>query len=296
MMHCDQTLSIPRFASLSVLVLGLGGTWGVAWMGNESIRTAWLGALLTLVVTLLLHRRRDTVRNSLGLLDTPFSLSHDAEVFDRYQRISQQMLRISQRGSVVFRSLAMQRLDEMAVGCTAMGRGVIDFEQTETWRIAYEQLLREPTVFSYRSVALVRHPQYWQDAAGTGSMQFNFQLIEQHVLTIERIVLIADELWPKGQDLPVEELRQWIHEQSVHGIWLRLARLSDLRKEPELVRDLGIYGQLAVGRQELADDNLRTLRFSLNFELSAVREAERQWEKLGVYAVAYKELLTQFRL
>ncbi len=295
-MHSEQTLPFPRYAPVLALALGFVGTGGVAWSENESLRTAWLGALLTLVVALLLHRRRESDQNSLGLLDTPFSLSHDVEVFDRYQRISQQMLRISHRSSVVFRSLALQRLDEMAAGCAAMGRGVINFEQTETWRIAYEQLLREPTVFSYRSVALVRHPQYWQDAAGTGSMQFNFHLVEQQVLTIERIVLIADELWPKGQDLPVEELRQWIHEQSVHGIWMRLARLSDLRKEPELIRDLGIYGQLAVGTQELADDNLRTLRFSLNFELSAVREAERQWEKLGVYSVAYKELLNQFRL
>ena len=115
-------------------------------------------------------------------------------------------------------------------------------------------------------------------------------------MTIERIVVIADELWPKNQDLPVEELRQWIHEQSAHGIWVRLARVSDLRNEPELLRDMGIYGQLAVGTQELADDNLRTHRFLLNFDLHAVRESERHWEKLGVYSTAYKELLEQFRL
>ena len=59
---------------------------------------------------------------------------------------------------------------------------------------------------------------------------------------------------------------------------------------------MGIYGQLAVGTQELADDNLRTHRFLLNFDLHAVREAERHWEKLGVYSIAYKELLEQFRL
>ena len=74
------------------------------------------------------------------------------------------------------------------------------------------------------------------------------------------------------------------------------SRISDLRHEPELLRDMGIYGQIAVGTQELAADNLHTHRFLLNFDLHAIREAERQWEKLGVYSIAYKDLLEQFRL
>ena len=247
-------------------------------------------------MVIVLHRKGAADSNSLGLLETPFYLSHDTEIFERYKKISQQMLRISQRSSTVFRDLALQRLDKMAADCTAMGQGQIVFTETETWRIAYEQLLRDPVVFFYHSVAIVRHPQYWQDAAGMGSMQLNFQLIDQQIVNIERIVVIADELWPRNQDLPVEELRQWIHEQSVHGIWIRLARLSDLRNEPDLIRDSGIYGQLAVGTQELAEDNLTTLRFTLNFDLNAIRDAEQQWEKLGVYATSYKELLDQFHL
>ena len=275
---------------------GIVGTVVVAWIGAERLQTLWLGNMLTFVVGLLLHRKVADNESALGLLDTPFHLSQDTEVFDRYQRMSRQMLRISQRRNVAFRELALQSLNEMVTNCTSLGQGLIVFSETETWRIAYERLLREPTVFHYRSVALVRHPQYWQDAAGTGSMQLNFLLVEQKIVTIERIVIIADELWPKEQDLPVEELRQWIHEQSALGIWVRLARISDLRSEPELLRDMGIYGQLAVGAQELATDNLRTHRFLLNFDLNAVREAERHWEKLGVYSIAYKELLEQFRL
>ena len=283
---------VPAIAA----VTGIGGTVAVAWIGAAWLQTIWLGILLTGVVSILLHRKVAADQNSLGFLETPFYLSHDTEVFDRYKRISQQMLRISQRSSAVFRDLALQRLEKMAADCTSMGQGMIVFTETETWRIAYEQLLRDPVVFFYHSVAIVRHPQYWQDAAGLGSMQLNFQLIDQQIVNIERIVVIADELWPKNQDLPVEELRQWIHEQFVHGIWIRLARLSDLRNEPDLIRDIGIYGQVAVGTQELAEDNLTTLRFTLTFDLNAIREAERQWEKLGVYATAYKELLDQFRL
>ncbi len=217
-------------------VIGIGGTLAVAWIGAAWLTTLWLGILLTSVVVIVLHRKAAADSNSLGLLETPFYLSHDTEIFERYKKLSQQMLRVSQRSSAVFRDLALQRLDKRAADCAAMGQGQIVFSETETWRIAYEQLLRDPVVFFYHSVAIVRHPQYWQDAAGMGSMQLNFQLIDQQIVNIERIVVIADELWPRNQDLPVEELRQWIHEQSVHGIWIRLARLSDLRNEPDLIR------------------------------------------------------------
>ena len=295
-MLSDQNHRLKNLIQVLAAALGIGGTLVVAWIGTAWLPTLWLGILLTSVIVIVLHRKSSADVKSIGLLDTPFYLSHDTEVFDRYKRISQQMLRISQRSCAVFRDLALQRLEKMAADCTAMGQGLIVFTETETWRIAYEQLLRDPVVFFYHSVAIVRHPRYWQDAAGVGSMQLNFQLIDQQIVNIERIVVIADDLWPKNQDLPVEELRQWIHEQSVHGIWIRLARLSDLRNEPELIRDIGIYGQVAVGTQELADDKLTTLRFSLCFDLNAIRDAERQWEKLGVYATSYKELLDQFHL
>ncbi len=289
---------MSRFESKPIIamVVGITGTILAAVVGNTAVTTVWLGTLLSVVIGLLLRRRSLVDGSSIGLLETPFYLSHDAEIFERYQQMSQQLLRISQRSSKVYRDLALQILDDMARRCGEMGQGRIVFSETETWRIAYERILRDPTVFTYRSVAIVHNPKYWQDAAGTGSIQFNFQLIDDQVITIERIVVIADHLWSKDQELPDDELRQWIHEQSVHGIWMKLVRISDLKNEPELVRDMGIYGQLAVGTQQLADDNLRTQRFILNFDLNEIRNAERIWEKLGVYSTAYKDLLDQFRL
>lgn len=281
---------------ITIVVLGGVGSVLVALVGNAAVTTIWLGVLLSVVIALLVRRRRPDDDSSIGLLETPFYLSHDAEIFERYRQMSQQLLRISQRSSKVYRDLALQILDEMTRRCVEMGQGRIVFLETETWRLAYERLLRDPTVFTYRSVAVVRNSKYWQDAAGSGSMQFNFQMIDDQVITIERIVVVADHLWPKDQELPDDELRQWIHEQSVHGIWMKLVRISDLKNEPDLVRDMGIYGQLAVGTQQLADDNLRTQRFILNFDLNEVREAERLWEKLGVYSAGYKDLLDQFRL
>lgn len=292
----SQKTSRFEFRPIIVMVVGGLGSVLVALVGSAAVQTVWLGVLLSVVIAMLVRRTRPIDDPSIGLLETPFYLSHDVEIFDRYRQISQQLLRISQRSSKVYRDLALQILDDMTRRCVEMGQGRIVFLETETWRLAYERLLREPTVFTYRSVAVVRNPKYWQDAAGSGSMQFNFQLIDDQVITIERIVVIADHLWPKDQELPDDELRQWIHEQSVHGIWMKLVRISDLQKEPELVRDMGIYGQLAVETQQLADDNLRTQRFILNFDLNEVRDAERLWEKLGVYSAAYKDLLDQFRL
>lgn len=276
--------------------MGMIGTCVVAGVGLTGLTTFWLGMLLVSVLTILLRRTMMGRESSVDFLQTPFYLSHDSEVFDRFQRISQQMLCISQRSCAVYRDLALQRLQQMAAECTTMGQGRIVFTETETWRIAYEQLLRDPTVFFYHSVAIVRHPRYWQDAAGIGSMQLNFDLIDQQIVNIERIAIISDELWPRQDELPVEDVRQWVHEQSAHGIWIRLARLSDLRNEPDLIRDFGIYGQLAVGTQELAEDHLTTLRFTLNFDVKAISESRQHWEKLGVYAIPYKELLDQFHL
>ncbi len=295
-MRRDYQHPLKNVVPVMAVATGIVGTVIVAWIGTERLQTLWLGNMLTGIVGILLSRKSVADESALGLLDTPFHLSQDTEVFDRYQRMSRQLLRISQRRNVVFRELALQSLDEIVKCCSSLGKGLIVFSETETWRIAYERLLRETTVFNYRSVALVRHPQYWQDAAGIGSMQLNFLLVDQKIVSIERIVVIADELWPQTQDLPVEELRQWIHEQSVHGIWIRLVRLSDLRNESDLIRDFGIYGQLAVGMQELAEDNLTTLRFTLTFDMQTIRDAEQQWEKLSVYAISYKELLNQFHL
>lgn len=285
-----------RAIPILVTVGGLMGTGVVAGSGLAWLTTLWLGFLLVSVITILQRRTMMGRESSIEFLQTPFYLSHDSEVFDRYQRISQQMLRISQRSCAVYRDLALQRLEKIATDCTTMGQGRIVFTETETWRIAYEQLLRNPAVFYYHSVAIVRHPRYWQDAAGIGSMQLNFQLIDQQIVNIERIAIISDELWPREEELPVEDVRQWVHEQSTHGIWMRLTRMSDLRNEPDLIRDFGIYGQLAVGTQELAEDRLTTLRFTLNFDVKAIGESRQHWEKLSVYAIAYKELLDQFHL
>ena len=268
----------------------------VALVESPWLSTIVLGTLLSFLAALVWQTLAKLRTNQSSLLETPFYLAHDAEIFDRYRRLAQEMLRISGRSGQVFRACALESLDASIEQISVLGDGKIVFQDTETWRLIYEKLLRDPSVTVYRSVALVRNPQYWQDGAGTQSMQLNFALLSQSIITIERTVIVADDLWPADSDLPTEAVRQWIHEQSVHGIWTRLVRESALRSEADLLHDMGIYGFSAVGFQELDDDGLRTSRFTLDFDFPSVREAEKRWNRLNVYASSYRDLLDQFRL
>ncbi len=282
-------------------VAGAFAVGGIAFLIIAWIRVDWLlaglfgGTACALIALVLqLFRTGGTVEPSL--LETPLYLAHDAELFNRYRTVAQQLLRVSGRADPNFRKCALESLDESIRQISEIGDGKLLFKDTEAWRIVYERLLRDPSVMNYRSVALVRDPAYWQDGAGMQSMQLNFELISKSILTIERTVIIADNHWPLDSDMPIEALRQWIHEQSVKGIYIRIVRESALQSEAELVRDMGIYGMSAVGYQQMNHDNLRTAQFMLDFDFSAVRAAESCWTKLNVYAVPYEELLDQFRL
>ena len=68
-----------------------------------------------------------------------------------------------------------------------------------------------------------------------------------------------------GEPLPAPAIRPWIDEQNDHGIWVSLVRESEIAAEPDLLADFGIYGDRAIGIQEL-DEQSRTLRFVLHFD------------------------------
>jgi hypothetical protein len=122
-------------------------------------------------------------------------------------------------------------------------------------------------------------------------MQVNFEAAHRGVL-IERVLVNSDELWPRGAPLPQDALLPWIREQHNHGLWLTLAREADLVHEPELLCDMGIYGERAVGVQEL-DERSRTVRFTLSFDPHGVRLARDRWQRLALYAMSFRRLLDQ---
>jgi hypothetical protein len=269
----------------------------LAVFSNPSVQIAALGVLVAVGVGVLweVHRYWRQWRKNIGLLDTPLFLAHDADFFEHYQEISRSLLRMTQKPDEIYRKTVLQQVAQISEQAARLAAGTIVYEGTETWRIAYEKLLRSPGLHLYRSVAWVKTPQYWQDGPGLQSMRLNYELHDGGRLNIERIVILGDEVWPEDEPLPKSPISEWIHEQHSHGIWTKLVRESALTSESDLLVDMGIYGSRAVGTQEL-DDRCRTVRFTLTFDYDAVAAAEERWRRLSVYATSYRDLLDHFRL
>ncbi len=229
------------------------------------------------------------------LLDTPVRLARDPEVFEQYRQLSRSLLRISWQNDPIYREVALQRLAVLTNDLEQVSRGEIIYRETETWRIVYEQLLRSDGLHQYRSVSWMTTDSYWQDGPGRQSLKLNLELHEQHRITIERIVIVKDSDWLSDMEMPAPRIRQWIHEQHVHGIWIALVRESQLANEPDLLADFGIYGIRAVGFQKV-DERARTTSFLLKFDFALIEEAEARWKRLQVYATSYGELLDHFTL
>ena len=253
------------------------------------------GLLLVLVVTGRTARSIQEVPEDLSLLELPFALARDVDTFARYKSMSQSLARISRALDPIYRELALESLDDTNRRIHTLADGLLIFEGTETWRLVYERLLRSPGLYLYRSVAWIQSAAYWQDEPGRKSMAVNFELQSSGQVTIERIAIIADELWPPGDVWPVETLRQWIQEQHTRGIKISFVRASAIVAEPELLADIGIYGSRAVGTQEL-DEQARTIRFRLLFDFSSVAAAEDRWNRLAVYSESFASYLDRYEI
>ena len=107
---------------------------------------------------------------------------------------------------------------------------------------------------------------------------------------IERIFILPAELWPAGQLLPSESVLPWITDQYNHGVWVLLCLEADIAAEPDLPLDFGIYGDVAVGTQDL-DDDCSTREFLLEFNPESVKLAEDRWRRLILHAMPLRTLL-----
>src|ERR1035441_5016143 len=100
---------------------------------------------------------------------------------------------------------------------------------------------------------------------------------------IERVHILPDELWPFDEKLPTGGILEWLVEQAGRGIIVSLVRELDLANEPDLLRDFAIYGDRAMGIQEL-DEQSHTVRFVLSFDQPSIRQALAQWERLTLFS------------
>ncbi len=270
----------------------------VSVFGPLPAQIAVLGAFISMLGGLFLSylaQDEDRERQRAELLEqlsVPLSLADDPELFAQYQRIARSLSMLRGDLDPILRQSALVKLASLSGQIDELAEGKIVYTFTESWRYAYEELLRCPHVKKYRSIAWVRTPDYWQDAAGQQSMQANFDAVYGRGVRIERIIILRDDLWPDKQILPSSAILPWIERQHNHGLWVLLVRESELVREPDLLCDLGIYGERAVGTQEL-DERSRTVRFILDFDGDAVRLAEDKWRRLSLYATPMRTLLDQ---
>ena len=264
---------------LAVLIVSDAGTWLQVYAVLTTIAILW--------AVLMMLRYAHLIAQHTDFVSLPFSIAHDAEVIDLLQSLGFALRDVSANLDPIYRELALDRVRQLSQETTAVGRGIITFHETEAWRSAYEKLLRSRGLYRYRSVAYIHTPAYWQDEPGRQSMRVNYETVGTG-LQIERIAVIEDQLWPEGERLPIDPIGSWLDEQARHGIQLRLVRASQV--DDDLRADFGLYGNRAVGWQEL-DDRGHTARFTLSFEFAELLAAESRWDRLGIYATSLEETL-----
>lgn len=253
------------------------------------VQLLWLTLLLCVATALHWHDELRHPHHSLpAIIRSSLSLAADRPLAESHHQVVGELLRIAGHEDPLFRVLAAENLDRLVSDVRVLGDGRVEFQSTESWRLAYERLLRSPGLYLYRSVAFVETQHYWQDGPGRQSTLLNLELQKSATVTIERIVILATHLWPDDQPNPDEPVLSWIDEQQRSGIRVSLIRESRLSEEPELLNDFGIYGNRALGMQRL-DAAGRTTRFILSFDFDEVRRAESCWERLTIFSMDWAD-------
>ena len=210
---------IGKILTTQVVVATLVGSVVMALVGAFGSLTTQLGVLGSfvcilggLVLEILEDQNaKDRQLASLNLLiRTAYALAKDSEVLEEFEKIVagiESSLNIDQK---LFRELALEQLKKIGQVSKSLGKGMISFEETEAWRLAYEKILRDESVRLYYSISLIESPDYWQDEPGKRSIALNYQLQDEKKLKIERIAIIDDSLWPAHHDRPQEDVFDWL--------------------------------------------------------------------------------------
>jgi hypothetical protein len=285
------------FKFLGTSVIGSLTMALVCAFGPAPAQLAMLGALISILAGLLLsyieqedvrERRRNELLEKLAI---PLTLAPENDLYQQYLSFCKTLTELAGQDDPILREIAVLKLASVAGQIDALASGTVVFSGTEAWRNVYEKLLASSDIKEYWSVAWVRTKDYWQDPPGRQSIQTNFAAVRRGTL-IDRILILRDDLWPKGSILPTAEILAWIEDQHNHGLRIRLVRESELVGEPDLLADVGIYGERACGVQEL-DERCRTVRFVLYFDAQAIRLAKDRWQRLALYATPLRKLLDQ---
>jgi hypothetical protein len=220
----------------------------------------------------------------------PKTLACDSQFFEHFRLFAESLNAASHIPDPVFRNAALHQLAAIGQSLKNLGDGMLTFENTESWRLIYEQILRSKVVYSYKSVAWVRDLNYWQDEPGQKSIRLNQELVSRQQLSMERIFILQDALWPNGTECGDSKVTELLKENVRSKIKVFVIRESSLNNDQDLLVDFGIYGSHAVGYQVI-DGRHRTHRFTIQFNFDAVALAEQRWQRLLAYAIPFEENL-----
>ena len=210
-------------------------------------------------------------------------------VIDKLSRQLAELMRSTAGRGPIFCQQSVFRLESMSRQLDDLQKATITFDTTETWRSVYEDVLQSCKSQRYLSVALIRSDDYWRDSPGERSLELNYQLIS-HGFHIHRAFIIDEFFWPRSARTPSSEILRRIVNQHQRGVDVSLVRLEALEDEPDLICDMGIYGEDAVGLQQTNFEG-KTVRFELHFDVNSVRQAEQRWNQLQLYAMSLEQLL-----
>ncbi|MBA3312157.1 MAG: hypothetical protein M3552_01850 [Planctomycetota bacterium] len=187
---------IPEFGLLVLTGFTIAG--GVTAAASDRLFGFAVGISLGFVTALLLHLLRRESRSLAAFeeLRVPLSLASVPKLLRLHKQLGRSVVRIADRLDPTFRELATERLERTARELETLAGGGVAFQSTETWRVAYENLLRSPGLYTYRSVSWVRTRDYWQDEPGQKSLALNYELHDTGQLRVEQIVILSDDLWP----------------------------------------------------------------------------------------------------
>ncbi len=235
-----------------------------------------------------------SLRNFIEMEDRartlPKSLASDLQFFEIFRHYAEAMSKIADIPDPVFRNAALQQLATIGHSLQNLGEGMLTFENTESWQLIYEQILRSNHVYSYKSVAWVKDELYWQDEPGQKSIRLNQELVSQQQISMERIFILQDALWPSNTENGDSKVIGMPKENARSRIKVFVIRESTLCNDQDLLADFGIYGSHAVGYQ-IMDGQQRTNRFTIQFNFDAVALAEQRWARLLAYAKPFHEIL-----
>jgi len=235
--------------------------------------------------------REKRIEELLEKLQVSVSLSSESMLFEQQSKIAESFTRLAKLHHPVLRDFAHYTIAQFTQRIDRISLGILEFNETESWRASYAELLNNPEVRRYRSVALIRQPEYWRDDAGEVSVRENLKLIRKGK-SIERIAILGDRVWPLNTPLMETDIGKWLKHQADGSIKVFVVRDSSLASDPDLLVDFGIYGEDVVGIQEL-DENARTRKFTFFFDETEKRFAEQRWKRLLAYSKPLEELIEQ---